>query len=98
MDWNAGSFIHNDVHQVHDYCTTFAPRRTEASERIVRQRVAAAIPHPYYWGLVMNLSPESPDELINLIPELDVRLSCPFVAAFLKKLDEGVLTSSSVHR
>eukprot|EP00892_Ulva_mutabilis_P001509 jgi/Ulvmu1/11359/UM075_0019.1 len=68
-----GSFVHNDVHQVYDYCTTFAPRRTDASERIVRQRAAAAIQHPYYWGLVMNLSPETPDELVHLVPELDPR-------------------------
>lgn len=71
--WRSGSFVHNDVHQVYDYCTTFAPRRTEASEKIVRQRVAAAIRHPYYWGLIMNLSPETPDELVHLVPELDVR-------------------------
>lgn len=65
--------MHSDVDQVYDYCTTFAPRRTEASEKIVRQRVAAAIRHPYYWGLVMNLSPETQDELVHLVPELDVR-------------------------
>lgn len=79
----AGSFVHNDVDQVYDYCTTFAPRRTEASERIVRQRAAAAIRHPYYWGLVMNLSPETPDELVHLVPELDVRsLFLRFGSAF----------------
>jgi hypothetical protein len=71
----SGTELHPDLQQVLDYCTTFAPRlRSAASEEACRRAVQAHIKHPYYVGLVLNLSPESASELIGLIPQLAVRL------------------------
>jgi hypothetical protein len=68
-----GTELHPDLQQVLDYCHTFAPRRSAAAEEACRRAVQARIAHPYYVGLVLNLSPESADELIGLIPQLAVR-------------------------
>lgn len=71
---HAGIQVNDEVHRVRDYCQNFAPRRTDASEQIVRKMVAEQVTHPYYWALIMNLSPETMDEFVHLLPELDVRI------------------------
>lgn len=71
-DTHAGIVVNDEVHRVRDYCQNFAPRRTDASEQIVRRMVAEKVTNPYYWALIMNLSPENQDEFIHLLPELDV--------------------------
>lgn len=79
----AGTELHPDLQQVLDYCSTFAPRRTAAAEVACRRAVQARIKHPYYVGLVLNLAPESADELMGLIPQLAVRhsISCSWQPA-----------------
>lgn len=74
---HAGIQVNDEVHRVRDYCQNFAPRRTDASEQIVRRMVAEHVKQPYYWALIMNLGPETVDEFVHLLPDLDVRiLSC----------------------
>lgn len=69
----AGAELNPDLKQVHDYCKQFAPQQDAQSELQCRRIVASRITNTYLAGLVLNLMPESTDELIALIPDLAVR-------------------------
>jgi RNA polymerase Rpb4 len=71
----AGIATHPSVQRVLDYCQKFAPHTTQSAEERVRKTLKAKIPNEYYLGQVLNLRPETPDELKLLIPQLDVRFT-----------------------
>lgn len=59
--------------------------------------VGEKVTNPYYWALIMNLSPETMDEFVHLLPDLDVRTplledqyastSCTFESPASARLD-----------
>ena len=73
MQCNAGKELHPDLQQVADYCKQFAPRQDAQKEANCRLIVENLVPNPYHQALILNLAPETTDELLALIPELQVR-------------------------
>jgi len=86
----------HETHQAMSYCNQFTHTKDAEVTAAVRATVNKYGVSAYNLGLIMNLAPESVDELKTLIPALDVRPPLPRLGLCNRAGCDGAVLTTDV--